>query len=239
LVEPIVVQKKVFIISHLLFPMLGFATLIYGWEIQDLDTWLASHFYNPVLKQWPYRNSWLTQALFHQAGRYSVYTLGGVLLGICLLALRAKSRFYPLRRDLFFLLLASLTGPLIITFLKSNTHIYCPWDLALFGGKKPYVRLFDAVDATHTVGHCFPSGHSGLGFTLVSFYFFFLAIKPRYKYWGLWMGLVMGWLFGINQQVRGAHFFSHDLFSLAICWFTSSLLFLIFYRNRYSDSFGN
>jgi membrane-associated PAP2 superfamily phosphatase len=34
----------------------------------------------------------------------------------------------------------------------------------------------------------------------------------------LYAALGIGLLFGIAQQVRGAHMLSHDLFTLAICW---------------------
>jgi hypothetical protein len=31
----------------------------------------------------------------------------------------------------------------------------------------------------------------------------------------------MGVVFGATQQLRGAHFLSHDLWTAAICWFNS------------------
>jgi len=64
-------------------------------------------------------------------------------------------------------------------------------------------------------------------------YFFFLMVKPEYKYYGLSAGLLAGFIFGINQEIRGAHFFSHDVFSLAICWFSSLLLFMVFFRKQF------
>jgi membrane-associated PAP2 superfamily phosphatase len=219
-----------FIKNHLLLPLIAFVVLLLCMEFTQLDVWLASHFYNAELKLWPYREHWLTQTVLHKAGRYIVYAIGVVLLICWLTAFRLKSRLYDYRKHLTYLLLASLTGPLIITYLKSHTHIYCPWDLALFGGNKPHIRLFDAIDNSFSIGHCFPSGHSGLGFTFVSLYFFFLLVKPEFKYRGLTAGLLAGFIFGINQEIRGAHFFSHDVFALAICWFSSWLLFMVFFR---------
>ena len=224
------IDRKNFVNNHLLFPLIVLVVILLCLEFTQLDVWLASHFYNPELKQWSYRDTWLTQAVLHKSGRYLVYAIGAGLLLFCLTSWRSKSAFYGYRIHLTFLVVTSLAGPLFITYLKSHTHIYCPWDLALFGGNKPYIRLFDAVDNRLTVGHCFPSGHSGLGFTFVSLYFFFLLVKPEYKYRGLTVGLLAGFIFGINQEVRGAHFFSHDVFALAICWFSSLLLFMIFFR---------
>jgi membrane-associated PAP2 superfamily phosphatase len=227
------INKKYFIKNHLLFPLIVLSVLLVCMEFTQLDVWLASHFYNTELKLWPYREHWLTQTVLHKAGRYIVYTIGVMLLLCWLTAFRSKSALSGYRKHLTFLLLASLTGPLIITYLKSHTHIYCPWDLALFGGNKPHIRLFDPIDNNLSIGHCFPSGHSGLGFTFVSLYFFFLLAKPTYKYHGLTAGLVAGFIFGINQEIRGAHFFSHDVFALAVCWFSSLLLFMVFFSRQF------
>ncbi len=227
------IDRKSFIKNHLLFPLIALSVLFLCMELIQFDIWLASHFYNAELHQWPYREHWLTQTVLHKAGRYLVYAIGVGVLFCWLMAFRPKSTLNAYRRQLTFLLFASLTGPLIITYLKSHTHIYCPWDLALFGGNKPHIRLFDPIGNDLSVGHCFPSGHSGLGFTFVSLYFFFLLVKPEYKYHGLTAGLVAGFIFGINQEIRGAHFFSHDVFALAVCWFSSLLLFMVFFRERF------
>ena len=122
--------------------------------------------------------------------------------------------------------------PLIILNLKNLTHIYCPWDLALFGADKPYVRWFDPVSATAPVGHCFPAAHAGSGYAFVSLYFFLLMTFERYKYYGLAFGLGLGGLYGFTQQMRGAHFLSHDVMSLMICWFSGLALFLLFFRKK-------
>jgi membrane-associated PAP2 superfamily phosphatase len=221
-----------FIKNHFILPLIVLGLVVLCLEFTQLDVWFAQHFYNAELHQWPYRNGWLTQTILHKGGRYLVYVVGVGLLLSWLVSCQSISAFHGYSKQLGFLLLASLSGPLIITYLKSHTHIYCPWDLALFGGLKPYIRLFDPIQENLSVGHCFPSGHSGLGFTFVSLYFFFLLVKPEYKYRGLSAGLAAGLIFGIDQEIRGAHFFSHDVFALAICWFSSLLLFLLFYRKQ-------
>jgi membrane-associated PAP2 superfamily phosphatase len=232
LVAQITINRLAFIRNHLMLPLVAFSVIVFCMEMTQIDVWLAGRFYNAELKLWPYREHWLTQTVLHKGGRYFVYVVGIGLLLFCLASYRSKSKLYVYRRHLTYLVLASLAGPLFITYLKSHTHIYCPWDVVMFGGSKPHVKLFDPVDNTFSVGHCFPSGHSGLGFTFVSVYFFFLVVKPEYRYYGLLAGLVTGFIFGVNQEIRGAHFFSHDVFSLAICWFSSLILFVVYYRKQ-------
>jgi len=220
-----------FIKSHFAIPLM---LLIFfsGLEFTPLDLWISRHFYDAELHQWIYKESLLAETILHTGGQYIIY-ISAIFMLLCLLvSLRTSSAFHRYRRELVFLLVASISGPIIIALLKNSTHIYCPWDLALFGGDKPYVRLFDDIPNNLPIGHCFPAAHAGSGFTFISLYFFLMAVKPEYKLYGLYFGLALGFVFGAAQQVRGAHFFSHDVFALAVCWFSSLLLFILFFRKR-------
>ncbi|MNV84902.1 hypothetical protein D3C71_1788110 [compost metagenome] len=42
----------------------------------------------------------------------------------------------------------------------------------------------------------------------------------------------MGLLFGFAQQLRGAHFLSHDVWTLAISWFVALALYLAMARRE-------
>jgi len=46
---------------------------------------------------------------------------------------------------------------------------------------------------------------------------------------GLVFGLLLGVVFGMAQELRGAHFLSHDLWSLAVAWTCASLLYYGFF----------
>jgi len=146
-----------------------FLILLSGLEFTWLDLWIRPHFYDAELHRWIYQESRLAETGIHLGGRYFTYISAVAMLGCLLASFSPRSSFRRYRRELTFLLVASISGPIIIALLKSSTHIYCPWSLALFGA---------------------------------------------------------------SQQVRGAHFFSHDLFSLAVCWFSSAVLFVLFFRKQ-------
>jgi membrane-associated PAP2 superfamily phosphatase len=221
-----------FINYHITLPLLVWLILLAVFQFTSVDFWLAEHFYDKQLHTWPYKEHWLLQTVIHKIGRFTVYAIGGIMLLCLLISQRATSTLAPYRRGLLFLVLAGISGPLVITYLKGHTHIYCPWDLTVFGGKKPHVQVFDSISNQLPVGHCFPAGHSSLGFTLVNLYFFWLMVKPSYKYYGLAIGLMTGAVFAGAQEIRGAHFLSHDLYSLAVCWFCSAAIFMACFKKQ-------
>ena len=46
-------------------------------------------------------------------------------------------------------------------------------------------------------------------------------------------GLVLGGVFAATQEVRGAHFLSHDLFSLVICWYAALAVDWLMFRKDF------
>jgi membrane-associated PAP2 superfamily phosphatase len=45
-------------------------------------------------------------------------------------------------------------------------------------------------------------------------------------------GLLIGTVFALGQQARGAHFLSHDLTSAAIVWYVLLGLYLVMFARR-------
>ncbi len=220
-----------FILTHFIIPFLAFVAVFSVLEFSRLDLRLAHNFYDPASEGWPWRDHWLTKTVLHDWGQVLNIAAGALVL-LALLLSRLVSPLRPYFKMLAFLFVASVTGPVLIALIKNSTHIYCPWDLTLFGGDKPYIRLFDFAAYPLAVGHCFPAGHAGGGFAFVSSYFFLALAKPHYRLYGLACGIVIGVIFGATQQVRGAHFLSHDVFSLALCWFSSLFLFVAFFGRQ-------
>jgi len=212
----------------LLFPM-GTA-----FEYSGFDIWWVSHFYDEQSHSWPFRNHWLFDTVIHDWGRYfdilaALIWLMVFLLTFCLDALKKHKKI------MLYVLLASAAGPLIVGLGKQTTHIYTPWDLEIFSGPLPYIRIFDPVPNGLPVGEAFPAGHAAGGYAFFTLYFLLLHLRSPYKGYGLAFGLGMGLLFGIGQQVRGAHFPSHDLFTMAICWYAALIFYYLFYPKEWKD----
>ncbi|MCF7749121.1 phosphatase PAP2 family protein [Bacillus subtilis subsp. subtilis] len=191
------------------------------------DQWLADQFYRLEGHQWALQNAWVTSHLVHKGGKWAS-TLGAlVVIVLCTHAWRTE-RAKAWRWPLLYLVLAVALGTGVVSLLKSVTNMDCPWDLARYGGLREYVGLFASRPHDMPRGICFPAGHSSAGFAWVSLYFFALLVRPAWRWRGLAVGLVAGGVFGLAQQLRGAHFASHDLWTVATCWLVSLALYLAF-----------
>jgi len=199
-------------------------------EYTGLDLWLGQHFYDREHDLWPFRYAWLTEDLLHRGGRYLVVALAFVLAGL-FIGTFFRPALKPYRKDFAYILIAGISGPAIVGFCKSITHIYTPWALQIFGGAQPYIRVFDHVPASSPVGHAFPAAHASGGFAWFSMYFALRRrVVPGYRL-SLLLPLGLGAIFGLAQQARGAHFLSHDLVSLGICWLCAVFWCRLFYAD--------
>ena len=202
--------------AQLILALAAMLLAVYA-EYSGLDLWLAHQFYDPVHQQWPLRSLFITKTLLHDDAQ-SVVKVLSLLMAVLMAGSFIIGRLRPYRKPLSYLFVASVTGPLIVSLLKNVTHIQIPWQLAEFGGNMPYIRLFDPVQNGLPIGHAFPGGHSSGGFAFFSLYFLCYHYAPRYRLYGFMLPLITGLVFAMDQEVRGAHFISHDLMSLAICW---------------------
>ncbi len=203
-------------------------------EYSGLDLYLAGLVFDPVTGSWPYRSLFLTSTVLHTWGRALVVLLAVADL-VMLIASCCVVMLAPFRRVLLYVLIAGITGPAIVSLLKSTTHIYTPWSLLQFGGDMPYIRIFDSVPPGSPPGHAFPGGHASGGFAWFGVYFVLLAAGSRYRGLGLLFPLLLGGLFAATQEIRGAHFLSHDLFALAICWTAALGWALVFFGRQRGD----
>lgn len=180
-----------------------------------LDFTLADSIY--ALKDgWYYKEQWFTSAFMHRYLKYAIIAL--YLSLVVAFFVRNKSAEKDIERYGKVILLVSLMfGTLTVSYLKHTLEVDCPWDLLRYGGDKPFFELFSYGQTFLPSSHCFPSGHASSAFTWLSLYFYTTIFYPKYSFRVLGSVLVLGYILGLGQQFRGAHFLSHDLWSMLVC----------------------
>ncbi|KAF1690284.1 hypothetical protein CSC64_11565 [Pseudoxanthomonas koreensis] len=201
---------------HLLVPVAVLGALL-AWAVGGGDQLLADRIYAWGGHGWPLRRAWLTDTVIHVHGR-NLNAAAWLVLAMAWSGAMASRAWRPWRRPLGYLLLATLLSCLVVAWTKSWTNMDCPWDLARYGGQRQFVGLFELRPLGMSRGRCFPSGHASAGYAWLALYFFLMAVAPRWRWIGLAAGIAGGLVFGISQQLRGAHFLSHDIVTAGVCW---------------------
>ena len=116
------------------------------------------------------------------------------------------------------LVVSILVSLAVVAIIKRSSATSCPWDLQLFGGVADYVSHWRWGVHDGGSGHCFPAGHAAAGFAFLGGYFALWRDAPRAARWWLAVVLVVGTLLGLGQQMRGAHYMSHTLWTAWLCW---------------------
>lgn len=214
---PAAVLDAAFYRRMLIWPLLGLAAAtVLLWTFGG-DQWLADRIYAWEGGTWSLKSHVLTATVLHEAGKQATTALWLATAAAWLTA-TIRPNLAAWRRPLAYLALSTLIATLLVSWIKSWSDVSCPWDLLRYGGDQPLLGLFEARPAGSPRGVCFPAGHASAGYAWVATYFFALATRPRWRRIALAAGIALGALFGIAQQLRGAHFLSHDLWTLAICW---------------------
>ena len=182
-----------------------------------LDFRLADALYDLQGDAWSLKTHPLLETWLHRGGRTLSQWMGGgvILLLLASLLLRPLRHW---RRPLRYLFLAVAGGALAVSVIKQLVPMECPWDLARYGGDWPFVGLLTSRPTGMPDSACFPAGHASAGYAWIALYFFLRRVRPRLRWLGLATGLGLGLAFGVTQQLRGAHFLSHDLWTLMLCW---------------------
>ena len=192
----------------------------------SLDLLLSDWMYDAAQQDFPWRTSWFATVLMHVWMKYLLTGIGAAMLAVLAVAYACGWPDAAMRRRLAVVVACWVAIPLTVTLLKSSSMHHCPWDLQRYGGYAPYLRLFDRLPPGIKAGHCFPAGHASAGLWLAALAVFWLPGRPRMAALVFVIGLVPGLLLGWTQQMRGAHFLTHTLWSVWI----ASLIILVFAR---------
>lgn len=216
---------------QLLLPLLAFVLANIVLLALGGDRWIADQLYAWEGGQWALRDSFITTTVIHETGKRISIVAWLAVVAAAIVA-RRRPALTPWRAPLLRLALSVLLATLLVSLLKHLTHMDCPWDLQGYGGNRPYIGLFASRPSGLKASGCFPAGQASAGYAWVALYFFFLAVRPRWRWFGLGLGIAAGALFGIAQQLRGAHFLSHDLWTLMLCWSVALVLYRAGMRGR-------
>lgn len=211
------------------------ALLLLVWlqQCTGLDIAIEDWYFDPVSQNFPWKNSWFAKDLMHGYLKYALTILGVAIIAFCLIDIvkPIKKISTSLRVKLRFVALSAITIPTLIAYFKSLSSAHCPWDVAQYGGHYPHTLLFESLPASFKAGHCFPAGHASTGLWLAAFCIFWLPHAPRKALFVFLFGLTVGFVLGWVQQMRGAHFLSHTLWSM---WIASAIIFgqLMLFQNK-------
>ncbi|WP_312519132.1 phosphatase PAP2 family protein [Massilia sp.] len=202
------------------------ATIAWIGQYSDIDLRLADWLYDASARTFPWRDAWLADTFNHVILK-ALSTLAALaFIGAAVIDLaRPRARRDALARlRLRVVAACALLVPLTVSLLKRASMSHCPWDLARYGGNQPYLRLFDALPAGIEAGHCLPAGHASASLWLVALAVYWLPARlprrrgaPVVALMALAFGGASGWL----QQMRGAHFLTHTLWSM---WVACTIL---------------
>lgn len=188
-----------------------------AWEVAGGDRLLSAWAGGAAGFPLRHPDSWASA--LHTAGR----RLSGVLL-VALLVDAAWPR-PPWRRPARpgelarrrLVALATVGTLVLVPAFKRLSATSCPWDVADYGGRVPWVSHWAWSLVDGGPGHCFPSGHAVAAFAFLVPVVAWHREHPVAARRGLLAVGLAGALFGAVQVMRGAHFLSHVLWSAWLC----------------------
>ncbi|MDB5874148.1 MAG: phosphatidic acid phosphatase [Ramlibacter sp.] len=187
--------------------------LLLAWDASGLDLVLARPF--ATAEGFALQNHWLLAEALHKGARVAawlpcLWLIAGIWWPHGLLGRIGQ----PQRVQW---VVTTLLALIAIAALKQASLTSCPWDLAQFGGQAAWASHW-AFQWGGGGGHCFPAGHASAGFAFVGGYFALRRQLPGQARAWLVGSLAAGLVLGVSQQLRGAHFMSHTLWTAWLCW---------------------
>lgn len=226
---------RISIVYHIILPAIFLTILFIAFDCGGLDLWCSDQFYVGQQGGWHYKHSWWAEQVIHRGGRYFIVSIVAACLFVVAESWAATSQLKCYRRAALYIILCIALSTGTVALGKATINRHCPWDYSRYGGEVPYCDLLSPPNPAYPQGHGFPAGHASGGFSLVSFYFIFYGRRPRMARIALIASLCLGTVFTFGQLVRGAHFISHSIVTVALCWFISMFLYsTIFKRNLFA-----
>ena len=194
--------------------LLAGLAVVLAWDASGLDIPLAQWAGDASGFAW--RDHALLSEVLHSGARAAGWV---VLLAWTAVAVRPFGPFKTLSaRERLGWVGSIWAALLVIAVAKGLSRTSCPWDLDVFGGSAQYLSHWMWGRTDGGPGHCFPAGHASTGFAFVAGGFWLLPRYPRLALWWFVWAALAGTVLGVAQQLRGAHFLSHTLWTAWLCW---------------------
>jgi membrane-associated PAP2 superfamily phosphatase len=196
------------------YPLAAFLLLaLLAFDAGSLDLRLAEWFGGP--QGFPLRDNWWLTTVLHNGGRNLAWAVGIVLIVAVWRPFGVLRRLDRVQRAQ--LALSTLAAVLLVSLMKSVSTTSCPWDLSTFGGIAHHISHWRGL-RDGGGGHCFPAGHASSGFAFLGGWLVFRDVDRGIARRWLLASLTAGFVLGLAQQARGAHFMSHTLWTAWLCW---------------------
>lgn len=184
----------------------------------DLDLMMADAVFDPGSGTFPWKHAWLAETFNHVILKWLLVLLAIGFIGLAAVdVVRPRTSLGVLGRlQLRIVALSAILVPGVTSTLKQMSWSHCPWDLLRYGGDQPYVRLFGAFPAHAFPGQCLPAGHASSALWLLALAVFWLPARPTAARRAGLLAIGFGTAVAYLQQLRGAHFMTHTLWSIWI-----------------------
>jgi membrane-associated PAP2 superfamily phosphatase len=190
------------------------ATLL--WDASGLDRAVSQLF--GTAQGFALRDNWFLTRVMHDGSRW----LAWLILGAMIL-FAGLSEPCILRKSMLWAIAGTLLAILLVQWLKWISATSCPWDLQLFGGEASFVSHWNFLVSDGGPGRCFPAGHASTAFAFLPAW---MALQRHLRRPRLVLGIfvISGLVLGVVQVLRGAHFFSHVMWSGSACMFVACII---------------
>ena len=176
-----------------------------------LDHWFIDQWVDSTGHFFERDNWWLTHIAHHGVKNVIIGLL--VILLIQLIGSFYQTNWRHYRWPSGYVLISALCTTILVGLLKSQSGHACPWSLV-----QVQQQHLGWLDHLSKAGHCFPGGHASAGFALIALFFAYHQTQPHKARCYLLAALLLGFAMGWGLMMRGAHFLSHNLWTLWVAW---------------------
>jgi membrane-associated PAP2 superfamily phosphatase len=209
------------------------ALVLYFTQISDFDVKIQNHFFDFEKKKWLIDKS-------EPVAKFFFYQLPKIFFAATIIVSLAAVILKKNRQKALLIFLGLSLIPLIVGNIKKFTNIYCPTQLEIFDGDRPYVKIFSKYPQNfqnEKAGKCFPAGHAITGFAF--FILCFVFAKKSHQIFTFVAVTIYGWILGFYQILKGAHFVSDTLVSMLACFLMAALIAKIYETRLAKTSLKN